>query len=330
MAKLRACLDGIGHLDTDVNGFEVVVIDDGGGDPLEPILSLYRGRFALQLIVRPRGGPGAARNDGAALAKGRFLVFIDDDCVPSTQWLSAFERGLAHHPEHLMGGSVANNLPDNPYSSASHRIVTYVQAYYQSKGGNEPFFQTSNLAVSADKFRELGGFDVSIPSATAEDKEFCHRWRAAGQEMSYVADAIVYHSHGLTLRSFLRQHYNYGRGIGYVRLMHFHRLLNSYIPEPFEFYSGLLFVAPSHRTLRIHLRDTSLMIASQMATLLGAAKAVFLERPKNSANHSPAAHCYDAIRPSTTPGPANFATDSSAAEAELQEMPPGRTMGKSL
>jgi glycosyltransferase involved in cell wall biosynthesis len=316
-ASLRACLDGIAHLDTDVTRFEVLVIDDGGGDPLEPILALYRGRFLLQLIVRPRGGPGAARNDGAAAAKGRFLAFIDDDCVPSPQWLAAYERELAHHPEHLLGGSIANNLPDNPYSSASHRIITYVQAYYQTDGGNEPFFQTSNLAVSADKFRELGGFDVSIPSATAEDKEFCHRWRAAGHKMSHVADAIVHHSHNLTLRSFLRQHYNYGRGIAHVRLMHLRLLLNSYIPEPFAFYRGLLFDAPSHRSLRIRLRDTLLMIVSQMATLMGAAKTVLLERPRNA--QRPAARSYDSLRPAGTTAPSNLASGS-AAEAELHEI----------
>jgi GT2 family glycosyltransferase len=261
------------------------------------------------------------------VAKGRFLVFIDDDCIPSPLWLSAFERELAYHPEHLLGGSVANNLPDNPYSSASHRIVSYVQAYYQSKAGNEPFFQTSNLAVSADKFHELGGFDVSIPSATAEDKEFCHRWRAAGHKMSYVADAIVYHSHALTLKSFLRQHYNYGRGIGYVRLMHLHRLLKSYVPEPFEFYWGLLFAAPSHRSPRIRLRDTSLMIASQVATLMGATRTALLERPGTSGNRSPAARSYDSIRASNSPVPANAASDSSAAEAEIS---PARIFGKSL
>jgi GT2 family glycosyltransferase len=277
-AKLRACLDGIVKLDIDRERLEVVVVDDGGEQSLEAVLDEYQARLAIRLLLRSRGGPGAARNDGAAAGRGRFLAFIDDDCVPAPGWLSALERELKRRPDCLLGGHVANSLPDNRYSSATHRIVTYVQEYYRTRGGSEPFFTTNNMAVSADRFRELGGFDTSIPSATAEDKEFCDRWRARGYEMASVPDAIVYHAHDLTLRSFLQQHYNYGRGIVFFRLMRRRNMPRRLIPEPPSFYWNLLLFAMHSGGWGDRIRDVALAFAAQLATVAGALSTILFER----------------------------------------------------
>ena len=84
---------------------------------------------------------------------------------------------------------------------------------------HEPFFTTNNIALSADLFRSVGGFTTAIPSATAEDKDFCDRWRVRGLALAHVPAAVVYHSHDLTFRRFVRQHFNYGRGILAFRLL---------------------------------------------------------------------------------------------------------------
>jgi glycosyltransferase involved in cell wall biosynthesis len=278
-AKLRACLDGIVQLDIERERLEVVVVDDGSEESLDAVLDEYKARVDIRLMVRARGGPGAARNDGAAAGMGRFLAFIDDDCVPAPGWLSALQRELKRRPDCLLGGQIANSLPNNPYSSATHRIVTYVQEYYRTKGGNEPFFTTNNMAVSADRFRELDGFDTSIPSATAEDKEFCDRWRARDYAMAYVPDAIVYHAHDLTLRSFLKQHYNYGRGIVFFRLTRRRSSPSRLIPEPFSFYWNLLLSAMDSSSWADRFRDAALALASQLATVAGALSTILFERP---------------------------------------------------
>ena len=49
-------------------------------------------------------------------------------------------------------------------------------------------------------------------------RHFCDRWQAKGYALGWVPGATVHHLHELNLWSFVRQHYNYGRGILSFRL----------------------------------------------------------------------------------------------------------------
>lgn len=281
-AQLSTCLQGIVDLDIDPKLFEVVVIDDGGPGSLKPVLEPYFERMALRLVVKSRsGGPAAARNAGADAARGRFLAFIDDDCIPSRDWLSAFVQELDLRPDCLFGGYVRNGLSANPYSAASEQIATYVRQYYQRDKGIEWFFTGNNLALSAERFRELGGFDTSIPSWTAEDKEFCDRWRARKYAMAYAPNAVVHHRHDLSGWRFARQHFNYGRGILVFRLMRRHRGRSPIRPEPLAFYRNLILYPMRDQSVASSWRQVILIIVAQAATLAGALWASLLERPKS-------------------------------------------------
>jgi glycosyltransferase involved in cell wall biosynthesis len=280
-SQLKSCLEGIVNLEPSGPSFEVVVVDDGSAQSPEPIIESFRRLLSIHLIIQSgHFGPAAARNAGALSARGRFLVFIDDDCIPACGWLSTLARELRRHPDWLLGGYVENGLPANPYATASQHIATYAQRYYQNERGNEQFFGTNNFALSSDRFRELAGFDSSIPSYTAEDKEFCDRWRARDYQMSFVPDAVVYHAHHLNLWRFVCQHFHYGRGILVFRLMRRRRGFSRLMPERFAFYRKLiLYPAGVARESRA-AQQTALMIVSQLATLFGALWAALLERPK--------------------------------------------------
>jgi glycosyltransferase involved in cell wall biosynthesis len=285
---LTACLEGIASLDYGLGHFEVIVVDDGGPDNLDPVLAKFRDRIRLRLIAQANRGPGAARNAGAAVAKGRLLAFVDDDCVPAERWLSALVQELEAHPDRLLGGPVLNALPDNPFSTSTQLIATYVADYYAGGRARERFFTTNNIALSAERFRELEGFDTSIPSATAEDKEFCDRWRARGYEMGWVPAAVVHHAHDLTLWRFLRQHYNYGRGLLHFRLMRRQRGAPHLLPEPPSFYLNLILYPLRSHAARRGWRFVPLLILAQLATGAGAVKAALTEHANRAPESSKA------------------------------------------
>jgi hypothetical protein len=58
--------------------------------------------------------------------------------------------------------------------------------------------------------------------------------------MTYAADAIVYHAHALTFRSFCRQHFNYGRGATRFHAARARRSQQGVKLEPLSFYMDLL------------------------------------------------------------------------------------------
>ena len=86
-AQLEQCLLAITRLDYPVTQFEVVVVDDGSREHPEKIVAPFAARLSVTLLKADHNGPAAARNIGAARAKGEFLVFTDDDCLPLTNWL---------------------------------------------------------------------------------------------------------------------------------------------------------------------------------------------------------------------------------------------------
>jgi glycosyltransferase involved in cell wall biosynthesis len=58
---------------------EVVVVDDGSTDDTLAVLEAYG--ESIRVLTQERGGPARARNRGAAVARGEFIVFLDADDV---------------------------------------------------------------------------------------------------------------------------------------------------------------------------------------------------------------------------------------------------------
>ena len=207
-ARLAGCLAALGGVEHPRSRLQVLVVDDGSAADLAPVCAAAP--LTVELIRRPRGGPGAARNTGAAAADGDVLAFTDDDCRPGAGWL----RGLlaAAAPGVAAGGRTVNALVRNPFADASQHIQDLVYAHYNRDPVAARFFASNNLAVPREDFLAVGGFDAQAFPFASEDRDLCDRWRASGRTLRYAADAVVEHAHDLGLASFVRQHLAYGRG----------------------------------------------------------------------------------------------------------------------
>jgi glycosyltransferase involved in cell wall biosynthesis len=83
---------------------EIIVADDGSTDGTQEILRQY-GDAIRFVCFETNQGAGAARNCGAALARGEYLVFLDGDDVFLPWALEAFERIIqAKKPKLILGG----------------------------------------------------------------------------------------------------------------------------------------------------------------------------------------------------------------------------------
>src|SRR5713226_6572342 len=85
--QLAACLQSLARLEYPRDRFEVIVVDDGGAAALEAVVAPFKNQIDVMLLRQSHSGPAAARNTGAARAKGEFLAFTGADCTPATNWL---------------------------------------------------------------------------------------------------------------------------------------------------------------------------------------------------------------------------------------------------
>lgn len=268
-ARLANCLSAIAQLDYPRDRFEVIVVDDGSKTSMESVVTPFGDQLQLTLIRQSNSGPAAARNAGAAQANGRFLVFTDDDCMPAADWLKTLEMRFAESPDCLIGGRALNALPDNLYSTASQVLIDYLYSHYNINPSQSSFFASNNIALPTDHFHAVGGFDTSFPLAAAEDREFCNRWLHCGYRMIYAFDVQVKHAHFLTLKSFWRQHFNYGRGA-----FCFHQARTQYTNErikfeSLKFYLHLLTYPLLQKSSQPGILLTILFLISQVANVAG-------------------------------------------------------------
>jgi GT2 family glycosyltransferase len=266
--QLSACLQAMARLDYPRSGFEVIVVDDGDTVPKE-LISPFKASLDVTIVTQAHAGPAAARNRGSARASGRFLVFTDDDCLPAADWLRTLAVRFEKIPERAIGGRTLNALPDNPYSTTSQLLIDYLYGYYNTDTNQAQFFASNNLALPAERFRDVGCFDAIWQRAAAEDRELCDRWLQQGLQMTYAEEVIVYHAHPLTLRTFLRQHFSYGRGAFWFHRVRACRGLGHVKLEPVRFYRKLLLYPFTRKQGMRAPFIMGLLILSQLANAAG-------------------------------------------------------------
>jgi glycosyltransferase involved in cell wall biosynthesis len=264
--RLANCLESLSRLDYPREQFEVIVIDDGSDMPLQPVVAPFLDQLNMTLLKQLHAGPAGARNTGAERAKGEFLAFTDDDCTPAPDWLQKLAEHFTEVPVRAIGGRILNALSKNLYSTTSQIIVDVAYAHYNANPNPARFFASNNLTVPAGPFHAIGGFDTTFK--TAEDREFCDRWQRHDLQMTYVPEALVYHSNALNFRSFWRQHFNYGRGAYRYHQKRAQHGAGRFRPD-LKFYRRLFFIPfIQERGVRV-LWVTMLLIISQIANALG-------------------------------------------------------------
>ena len=164
--------------------FEILFVDNdpaaGTASPLQP------GNARILTCAAP--GSYAARNAGAASARGALIVFTDADCRPDPDWLEALREAARTRPGELLAGPVRMTAPERPNAFAAYDLVRGIpQAAYVRRG----YAATANLAVPAAVFHVLGGFDARRFSGG--DAAFCRRAGAAGHTITLVPRAGVSH-----------------------------------------------------------------------------------------------------------------------------------------
>ena len=185
---------------------EVIVVDDGCTDGTAEYLSSCSGIT----VVTHKKNQGFVRsvNDGAAVARGRFLHFLNNDTLVTPGWMVALLRTFDSRDNVGAAGSQLR-APDGMISEAGALVWRDGNAANFARGRSaiDPsvcfprevdYCSGASLMVRADLFTEVGGFSEEFTPAYYEDVDLCFRLRAAGYRVMYTPESVVVHFEGGT------------------------------------------------------------------------------------------------------------------------------------
>jgi GT2 family glycosyltransferase len=179
---LAKCLDCLApNVQTlPVEQYEVIVSDDGSQTTAQEII---RDRYPwAKWVAGSRQGPAANRNNGARYAKGEWLVFTDDDCLPDPQWLEAYAKAVVTEPSCLV-------FEGRTYVDRPRRTLAEISPANESGG----YLWSCNFAIQRQLFESISGFDERFLYATMEDVDLRRRLTKAGYKFSFIKTASVCH-----------------------------------------------------------------------------------------------------------------------------------------
>ncbi|MHC4217638.1 MAG: glycosyltransferase family 2 protein [Planctomycetota bacterium] len=173
---LSTTLEALGdlsvHAHERVGGAEVIVVDNGSDPPVELPPTLAND-MPVQVVRLEHNAGAAARNTGAALARGDWLIMLDDDSCPldvNHVWVVA----EAEDDVAAIGAEI--HLPQGG----------------REDGGLPEVFVGCGAAVRREAFLDVGGFDPAF-GFYAEEYDLCAKLLLAGWRVVHNLQFRVLH-----------------------------------------------------------------------------------------------------------------------------------------
>ncbi|NLI10656.1 MAG: glycosyltransferase [Elusimicrobia bacterium] len=185
---------------------EIIVVDDGSKDETGEII---KNEFkTVNLLIQENAGPAKARNYGATVAKGDYIIFTDSDCEPADNWLEEMIRPFQLDPEIIGVKGI--------YKTKQKEITArFVQLEYEDKYDVMKkfkyidFIDTYSAAFKKNIFWEVGGYDTRFRVACSEDVDLSFKLSNKGYKMIFNPNAIVYHIHPSKFFDYCKKKYKF-------------------------------------------------------------------------------------------------------------------------
>ncbi len=175
-----------------VDGYEVVLVDDGSTDGTLDWLAAHKDEFPhVRWFEQDHAGPAAARNLGVEQAQGDIIIFIDSDLVVLDNFLQAHADALMQGKEKLGSdrfftyGAVINTCNFENPTAEPYKITDFSAA----------FFATGNVAIPKHWLDKAGLFDTGFQLYGWEDLELGVRLKNLGLKLIKCPAAVGYHWH---------------------------------------------------------------------------------------------------------------------------------------
>jgi O-antigen biosynthesis protein len=187
--------------------FEIIIADDLSTDET---LIAFEEDFRRVRYLRNENNLGFLNNcnKAAEAAKGRYLVFLNNDIIVLKGWLTELIKPLEDYSDIGLVGSKLI-YPDGRLQEAGGIIFDdgggWNYGRYDNPGKpiynymrNADYCSGASIAVSSDMWRHLGGFDQRFSPAYYEDTDFAFQVRKFGKRVVYNPLSEAIHFEGIS------------------------------------------------------------------------------------------------------------------------------------
>ncbi|MBW1974200.1 MAG: glycosyltransferase [Deltaproteobacteria bacterium] len=189
---------------TPIKLFELIIVNNASTDGTKEFLEELKEKYPAAKVIHNEENLGFAKacNQGAKIAEGRFLLFLNNDTIPLQGWLEALIESTKQNVKIGICGSrlsYPNNLIQHAgiafneygipyhvyrYMPSEHPMVT-IKKYYPAVTG-------ACLLIRRDLFEEIGGFDEKY-GMYVEDIDLCLKCWSKGFRVIYVPESHLVH-----------------------------------------------------------------------------------------------------------------------------------------
>lgn len=189
---------------------EIIIVCNNSNPKTKIKPEFLRTGLNIKLLECSKVGPASARNTGAKNSSGKWLLFIDSDCIPSKTLISGY---LCEKMGAVAYAGNVKSLGDDRLSRyyESQEILIPLKTYNEMQEFVPQYLITANCIIWKKAFDEVGGFNESITLAGGEDVDLGLRLSQIG-ELCYAFNSVVLHDFDDGIIGFWKRFKRYGEG----------------------------------------------------------------------------------------------------------------------
>jgi glycosyltransferase involved in cell wall biosynthesis len=197
---LRSCLKSIENQSYPESKIEVIVVDKFSTDDTLEIIREFGAK-----LISAKTGRSAARNIGAKVAKGNYILFLDSDMILSPRVIEECVKKMEDNKS-LVGLYIPEKVVGNSFWV---KVRNFERSFYDGTPIDAVRF------LRKDAFFKVGGFDEELYAG--EDWDLDRRLKQIGK--IGIIDSSLYHDEGkFNIKEYLRKKRYYSKGcIKYVQ-----------------------------------------------------------------------------------------------------------------
>ena len=258
--RVVKCIKSV--LSSSYANYEIVVVDNGSTDNTYNYISK---KFPQINLIRSNKNllASGGRNLGAANAKGKYLLFIDDDNIIDKKMIEELIGNIKAIPRAGLIGPKMYYLTSKKtiwYAGADINKLTsktsYFGIYEKDKGQYSKVKQVGHIPnafmIKRDIFNKIGKFDIKNFLMHYEEADLAERVRQRGYKVLLIPKAITYHDTplktkenkgaGLALNNAERAYYNLRNRVVFMKKygINYPIFIVFFLPLFFFFYLATL------------------------------------------------------------------------------------------